>query len=97
MGARNFAATLARITVIGVGALFISKGEMTVGTLVAFLGYVGGLFGPVQGLTGTYQSIRRCGVSLEVLYEILEEEMRSSPADHVARRAPFSERSRFEM
>ena len=71
-GARNFAATLARIGAIAVGALFISDGEMTVGTLVAFLGYIGGLFGPVQGLTGTYQSVRRCGVSLEVLYGILD-------------------------
>jgi ATP-binding cassette subfamily B protein len=71
-GARGFSATLARIGAIGVGAFFISQGEMTVGTLVAFLGFIGGLFGPVQGLTGTYQSVRRCGVSLEVLYEVLD-------------------------
>lgn len=71
-GARNFAGTLARIAAIGVGAYFIAEGDMTVGTLVAFLGYIGGLMGPVQGLTGTYQSIRRCGVSLEVIYEILD-------------------------
>lgn len=70
--AQGFASTLARIAAIGVGGYFVAKGEMTVGTLVAFLGYIGGLFGPVQGLTGTYQLMRRCGVSLEVLYEIID-------------------------
>lgn len=73
-GARQFAATLARIAAIGVGAYYIVAGEMTVGTLVAFLGYIGGLFGPVQGLTGIYQSVRKCGVSLEVLFDILDRE-----------------------
>lgn len=72
--ARSFAATLARITAIGVGGYFVAVDEMSVGTLVAFLGYIGGIFGPVEGLTGTYQSIRRCGVSLEVLFEILDAE-----------------------
>ena len=32
---------------------------------VAFLGYIGGLFGPVQGLTNTYQTLRKATVSLE--------------------------------
>jgi ATP-binding cassette subfamily B protein len=49
---RGFSATRAPIGAIGVGAYFISRGEMTVGTLVAFLGFIGGLVGPVQGLTG---------------------------------------------
>ena len=32
---------------------------------MAFLGYIGGLFGPVQGLTNTYQTLRKATVSLE--------------------------------
>src|SRR5690606_33294324 len=46
--------------------------EMTVGTLIAFVGYVGGLFGPVLGLTNAYQTVRKGSVSLEALVGILE-------------------------
>jgi ATP-binding cassette subfamily B protein len=54
------------------GGYFVYRGEMTVGTLVAFLGYIGGLFGPVQGLTNTYQTLRRATVSLEAIFNILD-------------------------
>jgi ATP-binding cassette subfamily B protein len=50
------------------------QGEITIGTLVAFLGYIGGLFGPIQGLTNTYQSVRKATVALEVIYGILDAE-----------------------
>jgi ATP-binding cassette subfamily B protein len=46
--------------------------EATVGTLVAFLGYVGGLFGPVQGLTGIYRTLRTASVSLDQIFSILD-------------------------
>jgi ATP-binding cassette subfamily B protein len=48
------------------------RGEVTVGTVVAFLGYVGGLFGPVQGLSGIYQTLARASVSLDEIYNILD-------------------------
>lgn len=80
-GARSFASTLARIAAIGFGAYLIVAGEMTVGTLVAFLGYIGGLFGPVQGLTGIYQSVRRCAVSLEILFEVIDSGVDESSVD----------------
>ena len=41
---------------------------------MAFLGYIGGLFGPVQGLTNTYQTFRKATVSLESIYGILDAE-----------------------
>lgn len=70
--AKNLVVMLARIAAIAFGSLFILRGEMTVGTLIAFLGYVGGLFGPVQGLTGIYQTLRRASVSLSTIYSILD-------------------------
>jgi ATP-binding cassette subfamily B protein len=48
------------------------RGEITVGTLVALLGYVGGLFGPVQGLGGVYQTIKKAQVSLDEIFGILD-------------------------
>jgi ATP-binding cassette, subfamily B, bacterial len=71
---RNLAATMARITALAAGGYLAAQGEITVGTLVAFLGYIGGLFGPVQGLTNTYQTFRKVSVSLETIYGILDAE-----------------------
>ena len=70
--ATNLVVTAARLTAIAVGGLFILRGEITLGTLIAFLGYVGGLFGPVQGLTGVYQTIQRAYVSLDDIFAILD-------------------------
>jgi ATP-binding cassette, subfamily B, bacterial len=69
---RTLAATTSRLAALALGGYFALKGEITVGTLVAFLGYIGGLFGPVQGLTNAYQTFRRVSVSLETIFGILD-------------------------
>jgi len=71
---RSLAGTFARLTAIGLGGWLVWRGEITLGTLVAFLGYIGGLFGPVQGLTNTYQTLRKATVALETIYGILDAE-----------------------
>ncbi len=71
---RNLAATSARLAALALGGYLAFEGQMGLGTLVAFLGYIGGLFGPVQGLTNTYQTFRRAAVSLESIYGILDAE-----------------------
>ncbi len=71
---RSVAGTLARLSAIGLGGVLLWRGEITLGTLVAFLGYIGGLFGPVQNLTNTYQTLRKATVSLETIYGILDAE-----------------------
>ncbi len=70
--ATNLVVTFARIGAIALGGVLLLHGQITVGTLVAFLGYVGGLFGPVQGLTGIYQTIQRADVSLDEIFSILD-------------------------
>jgi ATP-binding cassette subfamily B protein len=37
------------VALLGYGALLVTRGEVTVGTLLAFLGYLSGLFGPGAG------------------------------------------------
>jgi ATP-binding cassette, subfamily B, bacterial len=69
---RSLAATAARLAALAIGGYLVYRHEMTLGTLVAFLGYIGGLFGPVQGLTNTYQTLRRATVSLEAIFNILD-------------------------
>jgi ATP-binding cassette subfamily B protein len=70
--ASNLAVALARLTAVGVGGYFVLTGQMTIGTLVAFLGYIGGLFGPVQGLSGIYTTMRKASVSLKEIAGILD-------------------------
>jgi ATP-binding cassette subfamily B protein len=69
---QNMTVTLARIAAIALGGLLVLRGEATLGTIVAFMSYVGGLFGPVQGLTGIYRHIRTASVSLEQVFSILD-------------------------
>jgi ATP-binding cassette subfamily B protein len=68
----GLAAALARIAAAAVGGWFVFRGEITVGTLIAFLGYTGGLFGPVRNLTNVYQTVRRGAVALETIFDILD-------------------------
>lgn len=61
----------ARIAAIALGVHLVLIEQITVGTLVAFLGYVGGQFGPVQGLSSVYQTVAKASVSLEEIFKIL--------------------------
>jgi ATP-binding cassette subfamily B protein len=70
--AQNLVVAAARVAAIAFGGVLVLRGEVTVGTLVAFLGYVGGLFGPVQGLSGIYRTLRMASVSLEQVFNILD-------------------------
>jgi len=54
------------------GGLLLLERDISLGTLIAFWGYVGGLFGPVQGLSGTYKVLRRAAVSLETIDGVLD-------------------------
>jgi ATP-binding cassette subfamily B protein len=71
---RNAIITIARIASIALGGLLVMRGEIGVGTLVAFLAYLVGVFQPVQTLTGMYQTLRRATVSAECVLSILEAE-----------------------
>lgn len=64
--------TLARISAISFGGYLVVKGELSIGTLLAFLGYIGGLFGPVQGLTGIYKTLQTASISLDHIFSILD-------------------------
>ena len=68
----NLVIALARLCAVALGGYLAVKGEVTVGTVVAFLGYVGGLFGPIQGLSGIYQTSSKASVSLEEIFNIID-------------------------
>ncbi len=70
--AKNAATTFARLGALALGTVLIARGELTVGTLLAFLAYAGGIFAPVHAITGAYQKFRRGLVSAETVAEILD-------------------------
>jgi ATP-binding cassette subfamily B protein len=72
--AKNLAVVLARMSAIAFGGYLVARGQLSVGGLVAFLGYLAGFFGPVQGLTGMYQTVHRGAVGLQTIFSILDAE-----------------------
>ncbi len=79
--ASNLAVALARLGGLAFGAYLVLQSDITVGTVVVFLGNIGGLFGPVQGLSGVYSSLRKASVSLDEIFGILnvQEHLGDSP------------------
>jgi ATP-binding cassette, subfamily B, bacterial len=71
-GLQGFVTGLARVAVLLLGARLAFRGDVTAGTVVAFLGYLGGLFGPVRGLSGLYGTVHRASASLDELLAILD-------------------------
>nr|WP_051139708.1 ABC transporter ATP-binding protein [Aestuariimicrobium kwangyangense] len=75
---RVFAATLVLVAalatamVYGVGGLMTVRGALTVGTLTAFAGLLGRLYGPMQALTTVRVDIMSALVSFERVFEVLD-------------------------
>lgn len=93
--AKNLTMGFARVTAIAIGGLLVARHEISLGTLVAFLGYVAGVFMPVQALTGVYQTVRRGAVSLEALMSILDAQ--DSLGDRPGARDPGPLRGEVEL
>jgi ATP-binding cassette subfamily B protein len=70
--ASNLVIGVARLSAIGLGGYLVLREQISIGTIIAFLGYVGSLFAPVQGLTGVYQVLRRASVSLDEILRMLD-------------------------
>ena len=68
---KNGTMTLARLVALAVGGALVMEHRISLGTLLAFVSYLGGLFQPVSALTGMYQTLRRASVSLGSLVGIL--------------------------
>lgn len=62
---------LAQAAVLGVGAARVASGTLTAGVLVAFLLYLGLLFGPVQQLGSVFDSYQQARVGLRRIGDLL--------------------------
>jgi ATP-binding cassette, subfamily B, bacterial len=64
--------SLAGLIVLGVGAYEMKYGSLTLGTLIAFLGSVGSLYGPVRGLARAAGRFQRAAASAQRVADLLD-------------------------
>ncbi len=65
---------VSRLVIIVAGGLFVISGGMSLGTLVAFLFYVGIYLEPIERLSRTVEMVQRMGAGLRRFFEIMDEE-----------------------
>jgi ABC-type multidrug transport system fused ATPase/permease subunit len=70
----DFLSTTATAIVLGFGGYLVSGGNMTIGTLFAFIGYLANFFDPVQDLSQFYNTYLSATAALDKIMEVLEEE-----------------------
>jgi ATP-binding cassette, subfamily B, bacterial len=66
------------VTTIGTGALmylgahYVLRGEMTVGTIIVFLSYLQGLYGPINSITHTGSTLSYAAAQADRVMEVLD-------------------------
>lgn len=61
------------IIVIGVGAYFAITGNITVGTLAAFVSYLEQLFGPLRRLVSSFTTLTQSFASMDRVFQLMDE------------------------
>ena len=64
---------VSRLVIIVAGGLFVISADMSLGTLVAFLFYVGIYLEPIERLSRTVEMVQRMGAGLRRFFEIMDE------------------------
>ena len=77
----RFLGAMGSVVVLGVGAVMVVKGELTLGTLVAFLSYTASFYEPINRLTEVDNIFQEAIAAGERFFEILDEttEVKDAP------------------
>jgi ABC-type multidrug transport system fused ATPase/permease subunit len=70
----SFIAAAGGVLVLGVGARMIVGGQLTLGTLVAFLSYIASFYDPLRRLTDVDNTFQEAIAAAERIFELLDEE-----------------------
>jgi ABC-type multidrug transport system fused ATPase/permease subunit len=70
----DFLSSAATAVVLGYGGWLAYHGEISIGTLVAFLGYLTNFFDPVQQLSQLYNTFLSAVAALDKITDVLDEE-----------------------
>lgn len=73
-GLVELAGVLATALIVGLGGWLVHRGDVSIGTVVAFVLLVASLFEPVQQLSQLYNSVQSAAAALRKLFAILDAE-----------------------
>jgi ATP-binding cassette subfamily B protein len=69
----ELAGVVTQAVILGVGGLLVARGSVTVGTVIAFLLYLGNVFEPIQQLSQLFNTVQAAGAALAKLFGLLDE------------------------
>jgi ATP-binding cassette subfamily B protein len=92
----DFLSTAATGVVLGYGGWLVFNGDTSIGTLVAFLGYLTNFFDPVQQLSQLYSTFLSAVAALDKIIEVLEHEPDVEDADGAGELARVNGHVRFD-
>jgi ABC-type multidrug transport system fused ATPase/permease subunit len=70
----TFISLMGNVIVLGVGALMVVRGQLTLGELVAFISYLNFLYAPVRRLIDTDNILQEAIAAGERIFELLDEQ-----------------------
>jgi ABC-type multidrug transport system fused ATPase/permease subunit len=92
----DFLSSAATAVVLGYGGWLASRGDISIGTLVAFLGYLTNFFDPVQQLSQLYNTFLSAVAALDKVTDLLDEEPEVRDAANAAELGVITGRVAFE-
>ena len=92
----DFLSSAATAVVLGYGGWLVWHGHESIGTLVAFLGYLTNFFDPVQQLSQLYSTFLSAVAALDKITDVLDEAPEVRDAADAATLAPVAGLVRFE-
>jgi ATP-binding cassette, subfamily B, bacterial len=73
-GLVEFAGIATQAGVVGIGGWLVHRGDVEIGTVVAFVLLLSNLFEPIQQLSQLFNTVQSAGASLNKLYKIIDAE-----------------------
>ncbi len=92
----NSVAVAIQLVVLGVGGYLATRGELTVGVLLAFLGLMGQIIGTMQGVSGILQAMQQATGAMERVEEVLRAQPAIQDAPTARPIPPLAHAIRFE-
>jgi ATP-binding cassette subfamily B protein len=80
--AKRLLSFLAQVAILGYGGYLVLEGELTLGSVIAFVGLSDRLFAPMLGLARTYEHLQKAAVHLENVLRFLDKQPRVKDAEH---------------
>jgi ABC-type multidrug transport system fused ATPase/permease subunit len=92
----DLAMTLGEVLVLGVGGYLAMQGSLTVGSLLAFFGFLPSIFMPVGALANLGQTVQTASGSLERVNELLDEPLTIAEKPGAVALPPLSQEIKLE-